>query len=78
MTIKHPTGSEEFSAALEQLGAPPPWRLCDEEVGEILADNGAIVCQVGGESMDDEKAMQLAMWIVTAVNTLAGFKAVTP
>lgn len=79
MAIKHPTGSEEFAMALERLGVPAPWRLCDEEVGEVLAENGAIVCQVHAiKHAEADEASQLAMWIMLAVNTLAGFKAVVP
>ena len=77
--IKHPTGSEEFAARLDNCGVPAPWRLCDEEVGEILAANGAPACNadtVGNLSEDD--ATQVAVYIMLAVNTLAGFKAVSP
>lgn len=77
--IRHPTGSEQLAAALADLGVPAPWRLCDEEVGEVLAANGAIACDadtVGCLSEDD--ASRVAALIMLAVNTLAGFKAEAP
>lgn len=77
MTITHPTGSDQFAADLDSLGVPAPWRLCDEEVGEVLAANGAIACNaetIGNLSEDD--ATRVALQIVLAINTLAGFKVV--
>lgn len=73
--ITHPTGSDEFARELSMLGASVPWRLCDEEVGEILADDGAVVLVVDRNGRTDEAASAVAMWIIMAVNTLAGFKA---
>ena len=78
----HPTGSEEFAGQLERLGVPAPWRLCDEEVGEILASNGGVACHVvaADESglPDENHRTEIAMYIILAVNTLAGFKAEIP
>ena len=76
--IKHPTGSEEFAGQLESLAVPAPWRLCDEEIGEVLAANGDIACIAGADSDPDEDRSALAMYIILAVNTLAGFKAQIP
>ena len=76
MSILHPTGSDQFVATLAKLCAPPPWRLCDEEVGEVLADDGAIVLTV--DRVRTNEATELALWIIMAVNTLAGFKAEVP
>lgn len=72
--ITHPTGSAQFADALVRLGVPAPWRLCDEEVGEVLADNGAIAFTVA-PNLSDTAATDLALWILIAVNTLAGFQA---
>ena len=75
--IKHPTGSEQFSAHLARLGIPAPWELCEESCGEVLAANQATACMAldAGGAVLDERATQAAMWIICAVNTLAGFKA---
>ena len=67
-----------FDATLAKLCAPPPWRLCDEEVGEVLAADGAIVLTVDRARTNDAEATELALWIIMAVNTLAGFKAEVP
>lgn len=76
----HPTGSEEFAGQLEYLGVPAPWRLDDEERGLILAANGEMACAAGFDHMPlpDEDRTALAMYIILAVNTLAGFKAEIP
>ena len=75
--IKHPTGSEQFAAHLNHLGIPAPWTLCDESCGEVLAANKAVACMAldTGGAVLDERATQAALWIICAVNTLAGFKA---
>lgn len=76
-SVVHPTGSEQFAAALAKLGAPAPWRLCDEETGEILAADGVVVCDADSR-ITDEESSTLALWIIMAINTLAGFKAEIP
>ena len=73
--ISHPTGSEKFRTELAKLCAPAPWRLCDEEAGEVLAADGAIVLTVDRARTNEQEASALALWIIMAVNTLAGFKA---
>lgn len=76
MPIPHPTGSEVFARVLNTLGAPTPWRISDEEVGSVLADDGSIVLQVDlDRERSDDAASALALSIVMAVNTLAGLKA---
>ena len=76
-SIQHPTGSEMFANHLARLGIPAPWSLCDENCGEILAANKAVACMAldVGSAVPNERATQAAMWIICAVNTLAGFKA---
>jgi hypothetical protein len=73
----HPTGSEWFAAELSRLGVPAPWRLCDEEVGEVLADDGAPVLVVAAtrDQPDGDDATRIAGLVVAAINTLAGLKA---
>ena len=75
--VRHPTGSEQFAANLKYLGIPAPWSLCDESCGEVLAANKAVACMAldTAGAVLDERATQAAMWIICAVNTLAGFKA---
>lgn len=70
--IRH--GSEQFTAEITALLALPPWKLCDEEVGEVLSDDGAVVLTVDRGCRNDHDASALALWIVMAINTLAGFK----
>lgn len=75
--IVHPTGSDKFAAVLDGIGIPAPWRLCDEEVGEVLAANGAIACNTDTlGNLSEQDATMAAVQIMLAVNTLAGFKAV--
>ena len=73
--MDHPTGSDEFAAMLAKAGAPAPWRLCEEEPGEILDATSATVLVVDmGGSQDNDS--EIALSIMIAVNTCAGFKAV--
>lgn len=77
--VTHPTGSEEFANDLRDLGMPAPWRLDEDAPGELLAANSALVLRVDpSDSMPWEKASDLAAFVLCAVNTLAGFKAVAP
>ena len=65
--------SDQFAAELARLGVPAPWRLCDEEIGEALAANGAVAFQVDvNRQISDEDASAIALCILAAVNTLAG------
>lgn len=74
MAILHPTGSEEFAGELERLGVPAPWHISDEAV---IAANGEVACIAGHEGVaSDDDRFALAMYIIIAVNTMAGFKAV--
>lgn len=71
--IVHPTGSETFAGALSGLNAPAPWVVCEDACGSVLDANGQIVCSADYRVTDKESAL-MAMWIVIAVNTCAGFK----
>jgi len=46
----------------------------------VLASDGCVACLIGPDEMvlPDEDRSALAMYIILAVNTLAGFKAVIP
>lgn len=72
--IPHPTGSEQFIAEITKLFAPPPWRLCDEEPGEVLGEDGTIVLTIDRSRLNDREAGALALWVIMAINTLSGFK----
>lgn len=51
--------------------------LSNENCGEILAANKATACMALDTcgTVLDERATQAALWIICAVNTLAGFRA---
>ena len=72
--IPHPTGSEQFQAALTDLMSPGPWDLADRTPGEIKAANGALVLTVDHGLLDSRDKNALALWVVMAVNTLAGWR----
>lgn len=65
----------EFALQLRDLGVPAPWRLHDVDDGGVLAANGKFVFE---ESFPSYRSAPLAMWIIMAVNTLAGFAAEPP
>lgn len=67
---------EKFRKDLAALGAPAPWRLDDEDVGSILHAEGAAVLTVDvNRELDDETVGRIALAVITAVNTCAGFEA---
>jgi hypothetical protein len=71
--------SEEFSAALLQLGVVMPLDHHPKEVGEVVDAEGAIVLQVDPlGSLPDDQAAAIAMMIILAVNTCGSFSAVEP
>ena len=68
--------NEDFAKWLTRLMVPAPWTLHDEDLGVVLAANGASVlvvepCSVPYADIETE----IAMAVITAVNTCAGFKA---
>ncbi len=75
--VLHPTGSEWFAKELSHLGVPAPWRPGDEVVGEIVADDGEAILQIGQvrAQPDGDDQSRIALMILLAVNTFAGFKA---
>lgn len=74
LRIANPSTTEEFNGLLRDLMAPPPWNFT--EGGTVIDAAGDVVLQVdpNGERPDPQVA-DLAVWIVMAVNTCAGFKA---
>lgn len=60
---------DELRSRLDALGVPAPWRLHEEDVGVVIADNGAEACVVDPlTSSDDEVVTEIAAIIVAAVN----------
>jgi hypothetical protein len=72
--IPHPTGSEQFQTALTQLKSPAPWSLAERMPGEIQAANGAVVLAVDHGDLVNREYNALALWIMVAINTCAGFR----
>ena len=72
-----PATVSTFAKTLHELKHPLPWHASEEDYGVITdaaGDTVAIVDPDNGRT--DEDAFQLALWIVTAVNTCAGFTAI--
>jgi hypothetical protein len=69
--------SEQFNAALLQLGVIMPIDLHPYEIGEIVDATGRKVLQVDPDGMlPDEKVDAIATLVILAVNTCGSFKAV--
>jgi hypothetical protein len=68
--------SEQFNAALLQLGVVMPIDLHASEAGEIVDATGRKVLQVDPDGMlPDEQVDAIATMIILAVNTCGSFKA---
>lgn len=68
--------NDKFRRDLNVQQSPAPWSLCDEQPGIILDANGADVVMVAPSSpRSDAEVSAVALAIVIAVNTCAGFKA---
>jgi hypothetical protein len=69
--------SQDFAADLAALGVALPLTWSDSEPGAILDAAGNEICTVDvNRARPDAEAEALAAWIVCAVNTCAGFRAV--
>lgn len=69
--------SEDFNAALLQLGVVMPLDHHPDEAGEIVCAMGNKLLQVDPDGMlSDEEAYAIAALIILAVNTCGSFKAV--
>jgi hypothetical protein len=68
--------SEEFNAALLQLGVVMPIDHRPEEAGEIVDATGRCVLQVDPLGvLPDEQVVSIAEMIILAVNTCGSFRA---
>lgn len=67
--------NDDFAMMLARLGVPAPWELHDEDLGVVLAANKASVLVVEPMIPYQEIETEVALAIITAVNTCAGFKA---
>ena len=66
-----------FTETLGDLEHPLPWHASEDNYGVIQDARGETVTVVDADNQrSDEDAYQLAIWIVTAVNTCGGFTAV--
>jgi hypothetical protein len=69
--------SEEFNAALLQLGVVMPIDQHPKEAGEIIDATGRCVLQVDPlGTLPDEQVEAIADMIILAVNTCGSFRAV--
>lgn len=67
--------ASEFKAMLAQLGVPAPWTWGDD--GSVFAANRTHVLVVDHErALPDDTVKAIAVGLVLAVNTCAGFRAV--
>ena len=71
--------SEDFNAALRQLGVVMPIDHHPDEVGKVVDATGRKVFQVDPDgTLPDEEADGIAAMIILAVNTCGSFRAVAP
>ena len=71
--------SEEFNAALLQLGVVMPIDHHSAEAGEIVDATGRCILQVDPLGvLPDEQVVAIADMIILAVNTCGSFRAVAP
>lgn len=71
--------SEQFNAALFQLGVVMPIDFHPYEIGEIIDATGRKVLQVDPDGMlPDEQVDAIAAMIILAVNTYGSFRARQP
>ena len=66
-----------YADALRDLGAPPPLRASQDRPGRVTDAAGRLAFQVAAPpgDLDGARAYALALWIVTGVNSCAGFRA---
>jgi hypothetical protein len=77
LRVENPKTTDQFNALLAARNVQLPLRLSEEDLGVVLDADGRDVFTVdsNGERPDAEVEM-IAEWIVVAVNTCGGFKAV--
>ena len=77
LRVSDPTISSQFVALLQEQNVRLPLRMADEDVGVVLDADGRDVFTVDvNRERGDLEANLIAEWIVLAVNTCGGFKAV--
>lgn len=77
LRITNPQTIDQFRMMLEQLDVPAPWELDSQDPGMINDAIGAHVLTVDEpRDRSDDDAQGIALAIILAVNTCAGFKAV--
>lgn len=70
-----PGTTEQFTALLSGCNAPLPWT--ENEYGFVHDAEGYLVLQIDPDNTRPaQETHELACWLVTAVNTLGGFRAV--
>lgn len=68
--------TDEFADMLFNSGVLLPLRLCEEEIGSVLDDDGLEILVVDPNcERSDEDSVAIATMIVLAVNTCGGFRA---
>lgn len=77
LAVESTKTSDAFAAALKEAGAPAPWTEHEKDPATLLDANGVAVLQIDPEvERTDAEANMIAAWVLVAVNTCAGFKAV--
>ncbi|RWN47161.1 MAG: hypothetical protein EOS03_12445 [Mesorhizobium sp.] len=77
LEIVNPGTTEAFVAALAGCGVKLPLALHSQEVGSVIdADNHEVFVVDVHSELSDEVTEYIASWLVLAVNTCGGFKAV--
>lgn len=77
--VDAPTLTSDFAAALAALDVKLPLRLSLEEANVIVDDDGEdlLIVEIEADTRrPDDKAREIAEWMVLAVNTCGGFVAV--
>lgn len=76
LRFDNPKTTEQYAAVLAELGHPAPWSFDPAEAGSVVDANGREVLVIDhNNERPDIEAVQIAAWIVCAVNTCAGFQA---
>jgi hypothetical protein len=72
-----PATTRAFAKAMTEVNVTLPIDLDQEDAATIVDADGKIVCVVDPNSdRPNTEVVQIAMWIVCAVNTCGGFAAV--
>ena len=67
-----------YRELLAAAGRPLPWRMSHEEAGLVTAADGSDAATVDVDrQVSDAAAAAIAAWIVCAVNTCGGYRALS-